>query len=422
MSETAAAPAPGAATRRRIDWRAWVGRLHRYVGLVLAGFLLLAGLTGCILVFHHELDAALNPAMLRVDERAEPPLGPDALAAAAASHFPAARADLIYLGREPGESIRIRLKPRDQDAVDDIYLDPWSGALLGGRRYGAPMLDRAHLMPMLFRLHQQLLIEDWGKRVTGTVALLWLLHSLTGFWLTLPRARRTPTVGAPLADYWRRWRPAWQVKRGAGRARFEFDLHRAAGLWLWGVMAVLAFSAVYFNLRKEIFVPAVSLFSPVTPQPLDALGKRQAPPSPRLDYAAALTHARATLPDGGAGLEVRYVQYLPKQAAYRIAFEPTGRHGEPLRVRFAQVVVDAGSGAPLASRDYDRGTASDRLMAWMFPLHSGQAFGWPGRLLVLLTGLAVALLSWTGLTIWWRKRRAERRSRARTPPRRTARA
>lgn len=33
--------------------------MHRWVGLVLAGFLMLAGITGALLVWNHELDAAL---------------------------------------------------------------------------------------------------------------------------------------------------------------------------------------------------------------------------------------------------------------------------------------------------------------------------------------------------------------------------
>src|ERR1700712_207002 len=42
---------------------------HRYCGLVAALFLLIAGLTGCLLVFRHELDAALNPDLFDVASR-----------------------------------------------------------------------------------------------------------------------------------------------------------------------------------------------------------------------------------------------------------------------------------------------------------------------------------------------------------------
>jgi len=42
----------------------------------------------------------------------------------------------------------------------------------------------------------------------------------------------------------------------------------------------------------------------------------------------------------------------------------------------------------------------------MFPLHSGRIIGVAGRVLMSVLGLAVAVLSVTGVLIWARKRRA----------------
>ena len=42
-------------------------QLHRYVGLVMAGFLIIAGLTGALLVWYYELDALINPQWLQVE-------------------------------------------------------------------------------------------------------------------------------------------------------------------------------------------------------------------------------------------------------------------------------------------------------------------------------------------------------------------
>jgi len=44
--------------------RAFLVLLHRYIGLATALFLLMAGLTGSILAFNHELDEWLNPGVL----------------------------------------------------------------------------------------------------------------------------------------------------------------------------------------------------------------------------------------------------------------------------------------------------------------------------------------------------------------------
>lgn len=53
-------------------------------------------------------------------------------------------------------------------------------------------------------------------------------------------------------------------------------------------------------------------------------------------------------------------------------------------------------------------------MQAQFPLHSGRILGMPGRILVSLLGLALAMLSLTGVVIWVRKRRARVRGAQRS--------
>lgn len=47
-------------------------------------------------------------------------------------------------------------------------------------------------------------------------------------------------------------------------------------------------------------------------------------------------------------------------------------------------------------------------MQWMFPLHSGRILGLPMRILVSLSGIVVAILSATGVVVWWKKRSGRR--------------
>ena len=60
-------------------------------------------------------------------------------------------------------------------------------------------------------------------------------------------------------------------------------------------------------------------------------------------------------------------------------------------------------------RDPAHGTGGDIFIQWQWPLHSGKVFGWPGRLLVFVTGLVCAVLFTTGVIRWRQKRRAQRR-------------
>ena len=51
---------------------------------------------------------------------------------------------------------------------------------------------------------------------------------------------------------------------------------------------------------------------------------------------------------------------------------------------------------------------------WLqFPLHSGRILGLPRRILISLMGLVVAMLSVTGVVIWWKKRAARVRQELR---------
>jgi uncharacterized iron-regulated membrane protein len=46
-------------------------------------------------------------------------------------------------------------------------------------------------------------------------------------------------------------------------------------------------------------------------------------------------------------------------------------------------------------------------MHWLYPLHTGSAFGAWGMAAMCMAGLAPLLLVFTGLWVWTRKRRAE---------------
>jgi uncharacterized iron-regulated membrane protein len=51
------------------------------------------------------------------------------------------------------------------------------------------------------------------------------------------------------------------------------------------------------------------------------------------------------------------------------------------------------------------GSAGDIFLQAQFPLHSGRIFGVAGRVAVSILGLAVAVLSATGVIIWARRRK-----------------
>jgi uncharacterized iron-regulated membrane protein len=80
--------------------------VHRWVGLVLAGFLVLAGLTGALLVWVEELDAAVSPTLFQVpaSDASARPLDPLVLRDAVQAAHPEAYVAMVPLERKPGRS------------------------------------------------------------------------------------------------------------------------------------------------------------------------------------------------------------------------------------------------------------------------------------------------------------------------------
>ena len=75
------------------------------------------------------------------------------------------------------------------------------------------------------------------------------------------------------------------------------------------------------------------------------------------------------------------------------------------------VAVDQYTGRILQIQDPHEFTAGERFLEWQFPLHTGEAFGDAGRVLIFVMGFVPALLYLTGVIRWLQKRRARSRPR-----------
>ncbi|HRO02400.1 MAG TPA: PepSY-associated TM helix domain-containing protein [Terricaulis sp.] len=164
---------------------------------------------------------------------------------------------------------------------------------------------------------------------------------------------------------------------------------------------MLAVSGVYFNWMDE-FTHAVEIVSPVTPRYGDAVPARDTPLiDPPVSWGSAQSAALTATND--AALDMLFLR--PRAGIYEARFydrRDIDTYGRRL------VSIDAETGAVLDDRHVATGSGGDVFIAWQYPLHSGKAFGWPGRLIVFAAGVATILLSWTGILIWLRKRRARR--------------
>ncbi|VCU71752.1 hypothetical protein PIGHUM_03842 [Pigmentiphaga humi] len=398
---------------------------HRLAGLAMAGFLVVTGLTGAVISWEHEVDEWLNPHLFR-PAAPGPLLGPFELARRVEQADGRVAVFSLPLGYDGEHAVDLFVEPRrdartgSRFAVDynQVFIDPASGEIVGRRMAGKPALDREHLMAFLYRLHYSLHVppfwgtDKWGVWLLGGIGLLWMLDCFTGLVLTLPaRGGARIKAGRPARSGWSRWKVSWQIKRGAGSYRRVLDLHRAFSLWLWGLLLVVAATSWTLNLSTELFRPMLGAVSSLTPDPF---AHRQPVPAaqrrpPRLSFEQAAGLAEREARALGWDLPAGSIFHAGAYRLYCVEFHAEGdEHGPGLGPR--RMCLDGDTGEILERRVPGEGTLADKIVHLQFPLHSGRLLGTPGRILVSLTGVAVAMLSITGVILWWRKRRARARA------------
>lgn len=401
--------------------------VHRWVGLVMAGFLLVAGLTGALMAWTDELEAWLCPGLHlapppAADARPMDMLALHAQLQAAHPHLLLSHVPLMVA---PGRALVWRVSARPDPATgatpaqadNQMFVNPYTGQVQGSRHWGDLSQGMKNLLPFIYRLHYQLALGVVGSYVFGVIALLWTLDCFAGAYLTFPvAARKAPPPGKPPGKPWlARWWPAWRVRWGGGSYKLHFDLHRAGGLWLWAMLFVLAWSSVAFNL-SEVYEPVMKTV--FTHQASDAaLPPLASPqPAPALGWQAALAQGRQRMAEQalakGFVVQREYsLMHDPGLGAYY--YSVISDRDVSHRWGSTYLVLDADTGA-LRHLMLPTGEASgDTIRTWLIGLHMasigtavGMLAGGPMQLFLCALGVAVAMLSYTGVVIWWRKRGA----------------
>jgi uncharacterized iron-regulated membrane protein len=383
--------------------------VHRYVGLFIAVFLLLAGLTGSILAFHQELDEALNADLLLVqpDGLNARPLGPVDLARLMQAVTPDDLSYHVPFEVEPGKAISF-WRESSPEVYHEYLMNPYSGEILGTRQWGSLSDGRRGLISFFYKFHYSLALGEVGTLLFGIVALLWTIDCFVGAYLTLPE--RIPSGKKLTPRAWiSRWAPNWAIKTHR-LFSFVFTWHRASGLWVWLFLLVFAWSAVGLNL-SQVYVPltrATLGLDESVHDGLPQLSKPFAAPAFRIEEALELgrRHMRTELERHGVTLKrERWFGYAAEHGAFYYVVESD--RDVSTRWPRTQVYFSAEDGK-LLGLDLPTGkTAGNTLTSWINALHFASIGGVLYQTFVAIFGLLVAFLSVSGVWIWLKKSRKQ---------------
>lgn len=416
--------------------------IHRYTGLVMAGFLIIAGLTGSLLAFHDELDDVFNYKLAQIERQDAPQLPIATLHDKVVAAYPeynfssmptslkADKSAVFSVDRVRGQSAKNQPKAPFQE----VYINPYNGNILGTR--DKDEWAWRNTMWKVFWLHRDLLLGDIGKLLLGVIALLWTINCFIGFYLTLPRTVKKShethrkTV-KKRASFIKRWLSAWKIRRKTNTFKLNYDVHHAFGLWLWLMLFVIAWSSVGFNLQqvyKPVMQAVVGLESREGKEGKEGKEREKGKSHKSDKFSAQVLPNVTPVINATADIvnKANSIEYVSKQA--NIAAQKNGVTVQKLlgirwvaednqwQMRFktdkdigthggaSSITVDAATGkVEKVNFGYQSsfGTKADQ---WLSTLHMGHISHGVSHLayqiFLALIGLAVVVLSGTGVYLW----------------------
>lgn len=344
----------------------------------MCGLWLLQALTGTALVFHREFDDALLgvPGTAtdwnRIDQRI-------------ASEDAKKPNGVTLLTVSGGLPDFYDLYVREADGTHLLRLDG-RGEVLRGRPFDFDWASMT-VFQLMYRFHTSLFAGETGRVFLGLSGVLLLTTILFGLQLAWPPRGR-----------WRNW--LWPSKQKLSVMTW-FTWHRAIGLW--------------FVAPAVVFISAGALLGLI--EPIDALlgvstkAPSAAPRSPaafQIRASKAIETAVARFPGSAFA-----VLEMPSATSpwYRVRVKAPG---EPRRIfGTTAVYVDATNGRVLAAYDARTASFATQFVMDTFPVHTGEIFGLPGRILSLVNGLWLMSMITLGFGLWWMRCRQKLRARLR---------
>jgi len=394
----------GRLARLKARRKLWLD-VHLYLGLIVGAILAVVGLTGGILVFYQEMQEVLNPELAIVSTPPESQERLHALAdvvAAAETAKPQGSVFFkVYYPREADVAYKLLYFVKDESQANKkgdgyyIFVDSYTMQVKGlqlwhpkDKYWGRPLVS------FIMQLHWCLLLGKTGGIINGILAALSIISVLTGL-----------IVWWPLTG---KLKQALSFKPNASAVRFNFDLHKTIGFYLTIVLLPVLFSGIYMVLPDRVNV-LLKLFTSIDrPDAYSAVSAEIHSSPPQAGQQAISVGEVEAIVQGYSPVGKLWMLNAPKngQDVYTVMKRDVTEISRFIGYR--DFAVDQYSGEILKVYDRGTGSAGDVFLDWQWPLHSGHAFGWTGRILVFIAGLACPVLYVTGVIRWLQKRRAKR--------------
>ncbi len=353
---------------------------HSALGIAFAALIYIVCLSGTVVVFLHELQRWEQPNAPIVEQ----PLSPEAVATALEGAYQKALAanavhDMFLMGPGPIQK-RFLVSFHDHETGGEgNWIADQTGTLVAENK--APWSE------FLGDLHMHLhLPRTWGMFLVGLTGVA-LLSSLVSGLLSHPRL----------------FKDAFYLRWGGSRRLQEADLHNRLGVWGLPFHVVVSTTGALLGLSTLIVgVLALAAYDGDSEKAFATIlgphASEDETAAPLPDIAAMIRQVQAKTPNA------EFVSANLSHVAHAGQIIHLGMR-TPGHLAMSNSYYFDGNAKPLGDGGLETGTIGQQILGALQPLH----FGWFGGFLVKVVygilGLALTIVTHTGITIWLSRRR-----------------
>lgn len=379
-------------------------RIHLYLSLAAGLVILVACLTGAILVFEKDLQMAMSKKRYYV-EAGTGKLSPDQLVNAVKAKYPDAKINGIKIYEAANRSAEIsavfpakkkgsaevpkapteKKGPPQRQPGFTVFVNPYTGDVLEKYNY------RETGFYQVFAMHRWLLGGEGsvGKYIVGISTFIFLFILLTGIILWWPKTRKI-------------MQQRLRIKWNAGWKRINHDLHLVFGFYSAIFLFIIAFTGLAWSFEwfnNGIYAVTKSpLKAPSPPKSVYVIDAK------RISYDDAFAAGRAVYTDAAF-----YNVSLPKDSADAITVSALSKNAVHENATDA-VYLDQYSGTVLGKMTFADRSLGARVRSTFKPVHTGSIWGLPSKIIAFLVCLCGVTFPITGTTMWINRTRKKSRT------------
>ena len=357
-------------------------KIHSIIGLIVAVPLLLAAITGSVLVFKPELKALFTPQEVLAEPTGEGRLTWDRLHATVRQAYPEHHIVGWHRMEDKGEADEVYLIAYGDSEWLKTTIDPYRGAILAEPAVHDDI--GVYFFDWLVDFHYTYLMGHLGMLIGGIVALLLCVLGVLGFFIY-----RQFWVGF----FTLRWGKSWRVLMG--------DIHSRLGVLSSVVFIVLGFTGAYWNLTHAI--------PDIWNHGLFEHEEAALPSEPMYSQDISLS---AMVEDSQKAIEGYRAYYLsfPWEPGVDFTFWGAVSSGHFLRSPYGSTVVyDHQTGERKSVSDIREANGFYQTVDTFYRLHFGTFGGLTIKIIWCVLGFAPALLALSGTFVWWKRKRRGKR-------------